>query len=316
MVQFKIEEREEQIYYGYSWKCNSETDFSVIWNKFYTKEKNYLENPFVIKTLPNENEEFTYSICIQGYDSDDDLSDYDIITMPKGRYVRLLLTGPLEQSVIEGWKFAFSTFNLASEKNIELYGRQEKTSSDFFMNILIPILNEKTKIEKLKWKAAKLWEKPSVKVATGLIVATAVTAITAIVINKSQSNCEIAVFNNEENDDINLEDTPKDGFKEDEGVVDAVRSERKSPEDHIVNGHYQTYHTKHGPIKKYVEPYHRGERFGEDIEFDNFDELDDGYEDETLDVYDVAEIWASRGKDEDYTFGYSEAELEDALNNF
>lgn len=281
MVQFKIEEREEQIYYGYSWKCNLKTDFSVIWNEFYTKEKNYLENPFVIKTLPNENEEFTYSICIQGYDSDSDLSEYDIIIMPKGRYVRLLLTGPLEQSVIEGWKFAFSTFNLASEKNIELYGRQEKTS----MNILIPILNEKTKIEKLKWKAAKLWEKPSVKVATGLIVAMAVTAITAIVINKSQSNCELPAFNNEENDDIDFEDTLMDGFEEDESVVDAVRSERKTPEEHIVSGHYQTYHTKNGPTQKYVEPYHRGERFGEDIEFDDFDELDDGYEGETLDVY-------------------------------
>ncbi|WP_284561434.1 hypothetical protein [Bacillus sp. T2.9-1] len=40
--------------------------------------------------------------------------------------------------------------------------------------------------------------------------------------------------------------------------------------------------------------------------------LDD---DEDLDesVYDAAQIWASNGKDEDYTFGYSEEELEDAL---
>lgn len=37
---------------------------------------------------------------------------------------------------------------------------------------------------------------------------------------------------------------------------------------------------------------------------------DDG---ETLDVYDAAEIWLSHGKDEDYTFGYDEDELEDAL---
>ena len=42
----------------------------------------------------------------------------------------------------------------------------------------------------------------------------------------------------------------------------------------------------------------------------------DDYEDdgeERLSVYDAALIWASNGKDEDYTFGYSEDELEDAL---
>lgn len=38
---------------------------------------------------------------------------------------------------------------------------------------------------------------------------------------------------------------------------------------------------------------------------------DDG---ESLSVYDAALIWASNGKDEDYTFGYSEDELEDALS--
>lgn len=32
-----------------------------------------------------------------------------------------------------------------------------------------------------------------------------------------------------------------------------------------------------------------------------------------LSVYDAALIWMSSGKDEDYTFGYSEDELEDAL---
>lgn len=36
-------------------------------------------------------------------------------------------------------------------------------------------------------------------------------------------------------------------------------------------------------------------------------------EDESLSVFDAAMIWASNGKDEDYTFGYSEEELEDAL---
>jgi len=40
---------------------------------------------------------------------------------------------------------------------------------------------------------------------------------------------------------------------------------------------------------------------------------DDSDESESLSVYDAAQIWASNGKDEDYTFGYSEEELEDAL---
>ena len=45
------------------------------------------------------------------------------------------------------------------------------------------------------------------------------------------------------------------------------------------------------------------------------DEDDDHYGDdgELLSVYEAAEIWASHGKDEDYMFGYSEDELEDAL---
>lgn len=34
---------------------------------------------------------------------------------------------------------------------------------------------------------------------------------------------------------------------------------------------------------------------------------------ECLSVYDAALIWMSNGKDEDYTFGYTEEELEDAL---
>ena len=40
------------------------------------------------------------------------------------------------------------------------------------------------------------------------------------------------------------------------------------------------------------------------------DEYDEG---ERLSVYDAAAIWASHGKDEDYTFGYTEHELEQAL---
>ena len=41
------------------------------------------------------------------------------------------------------------------------------------------------------------------------------------------------------------------------------------------------------------------------------DDDDDG---EYLSVYEAADIWRSNGFDEDYTFGYSEEELEDALS--
>ncbi len=42
-----------------------------------------------------------------------------------------------------------------------------------------------------------------------------------------------------------------------------------------------------------------------------FGESEDGSE--SLSVYDAALIWMSNGKYEDYTFGYSEEELEEAL---
>ena len=45
------------------------------------------------------------------------------------------------------------------------------------------------------------------------------------------------------------------------------------------------------------------------VVFDD-DDSDDG---ERLSVWDAAEIWLSNGKDEDYMFGYTEEELEDAL---
>lgn len=38
-------------------------------------------------------------------------------------------------------------------------------------------------------------------------------------------------------------------------------------------------------------------------------------DEEYLSVYDAALIWLSHGKDEDYMFGYSEDELEEALQN-
>ena len=49
----------------------------------------------------------------------------------------------------------------------------------------------------------------------------------------------------------------------------------------------------------------------ESEESEEFDELEEF--DEPLSVYEAAEIWASHGKDEDYMFGYTEEELEDAL---
>lgn len=35
---------------------------------------------------------------------------------------------------------------------------------------------------------------------------------------------------------------------------------------------------------------------------------------ESMSVYDAAQVWLSNGKNEDYTFGYSEEELENALS--
>lgn len=47
---------------------------------------------------------------------------------------------------------------------------------------------------------------------------------------------------------------------------------------------------------------------------DNCYDYEEEYEsDETLSVYDAAEMWLSSGKDEDYMFGYTEEELERAL---
>lgn len=43
------------------------------------------------------------------------------------------------------------------------------------------------------------------------------------------------------------------------------------------------------------------------------DDNDNDDENESISVYDAALIWVSHGKDEDYMFGYSEEELEDAL---
>mgnify|MGYP002626828949 CR=1 FL=1 len=54
----------------------------------------------------------------------------------------------------------------------------------------------------------------------------------------------------------------------------------------------------------------------DEIESDSEDDGDYGEDEddgERLSVSDAAAIWASNGKDEDYMFGYTEEELEDAL---
>ena len=43
------------------------------------------------------------------------------------------------------------------------------------------------------------------------------------------------------------------------------------------------------------------------------DEFEEDDSSERLSVWDAADIWASNGKDEDYMFGYTEEELENAL---
>lgn len=50
----------------------------------------------------------------------------------------------------------------------------------------------------------------------------------------------------------------------------------------------------------------------EDDEYTEYDEDEFG-DSETISVDEAALIWASNGKDEDYTYGYSEYELENAL---
>ena len=51
----------------------------------------------------------------------------------------------------------------------------------------------------------------------------------------------------------------------------------------------------------------------QNVNLEPYDDDDMDEEDESLSVYDAALIWMSNGKDEDYTFGYTEEELEKAL---
>lgn len=66
-----------------------------------------------------------------------------------------------------------------------------------------------------------------------------------------------------------------------------------------------------GSKKKHEEPVEETPIVDDSSSDDDWD--DDGSEDESLSVYDAAFIWMSNGKDEDYTFGYTEEELEAAL---
>ena len=51
----------------------------------------------------------------------------------------------------------------------------------------------------------------------------------------------------------------------------------------------------------------------EDMSGEEYDEVYDEDDSERISAYDAALIWLSHGKDEDYTCGYSEDELEEAL---
>ena len=54
---------------------------------------------------------------------------------------------------------------------------------------------------------------------------------------------------------------------------------------------------------------------GETYTCDYCDMGEEEDDDDGLSVYEAADIWASSGMDEDYTFGYSEEELNDAFDN-
>lgn len=78
---------------------------------------------------------------------------------------------------------------------------------------------------------------------------------------------------------------------------------------------YESYsipcqNNEHGDMDYEGEGFYVCSVCGFQIYDEDYEEEDDG---EGLSVYDAALIWASHGKDEDYTFGYTEDELEDAL---
>lgn len=70
------------------------------------------------------------------------------------------------------------------------------------------------------------------------------------------------------------------------------------------------YHKRHGEMEYIGCGDYRCPKCGDVFHDDEYDEEDD---DEYISVIDAANIWLSNGKDEDYMFGYSEEELEEAL---
>lgn len=87
----------------------------------------------------------------------------------------------------------------------------------------------------------------------------------------------------------------------------------------VASADFDSY--REGPILDTIEEYSDGMILCCSCALDNWykacEELreDDEWDDdsERISVEDAANIWLSNGKDEDYMFGYSEEELEDAL---
>ena len=310
MVQYKKETRDSKVYLGYSWKCNSETDPKEIWKVFFEREKEYIEKPFVVATLPDGSGEFTYSICINNYSSDIDSSKYELIELPKGEYIRLLLKGDKQKVVREGVEFVLANFNLSSNEYIEVFDYREIENQDLSMNLIFPIENEKSKSDKLIWKVKKLWEKPWIKFIF-ISVGVTITGIAAYKFYQDTSDIEV--------DDRSLITTDDKFEKISTASNDTLDSEHSDEEQlstsvtrgytpNTVPAHSQRYHTKQGVKTIMKEPYSRGQ--SEDFEDDDFHEIDDS---ESIDVYDAAEIWISNGMDPDYTFGFTEEELKRAM---
>ena len=102
---------------------------------------------------------------------------------------------------------------------------------------------------------------------------------------------------------------PNCGFKFTEADLDRYKEAASDFDDYRLNEDFD------------IDAYEDGEYDEEEEESDDedsyeiFEDNDDDSDDdgETLSVDEAALIWASHGKDEDYMFGYSEEELEEAL---
>lgn len=94
------------------------------------------------------------------------------------------------------------------------------------------------------------------------------------------------------------------------GLFDAFRKKTWEDED--------AYHGDTLPCPRCGTPltkrYVYSEMYCDNCKY-GLDDEGDNQSGESLSVYEAASIWASNGKDEDYTFGYSEAELEEALQS-